>query len=549
MSTPKSIVIMTMSWLVFASPCLWGQDAATPPPYELLLNPSLTGGLILPVGAFSGISSLGGGAELGLEMRNLFFRQSALKLSINYNFISQTIDYVSSFGHSSLALLAGYSFNLADGFTCTPLVGGGYICHFVTESSLLTFFDPQLRFETDFHIGLFKDFYLYLAPVFTFFFEQSNTGMFFAVNLGVSTSFHIPLPRAATVGPHNTVLLTNELAAFSPNGDGIKDTVRLVPRVTGKFESFELRIMERGKPAVKTIQGGSTLPPQWTWNGKRDDGKQANDGVYLAELVLFSSGKENAAASGPITLDTKPLEATLTVNPKTVSPNGDGVNDTVLISVSSKEATAVVDWSLRIIDPAGNLFREKKGAAVRQIDFRWDGRSATGELVQSGEEYRVEARLADAAGNIRLLKDTIDSDFIVQKFGNKLKVVVPSIVFEGNAADYRVGKPEQVAKNLEVLNRLADIFRAYPAYTLVIEGYAINVYTEDPQRMEKENREALLPLSLKRAELIREALIERGLDGAKIKAVGRGNADPVVPYGDKANQWKNRRVEFILEKQ
>jgi outer membrane protein OmpA-like peptidoglycan-associated protein len=55
-------------------------------------------------------------------------------------------------------------------------------------------------------------------------------------------------------------------------------------------------------------------------------------------------------------------------------------------------------------------------------------------------------------------------------------------------------------------------------------------------------------LSQKRAESIRQALVERGFPAARIKAVGKGNADPVVPYTDKANQWKNRRVEFILEK-
>jgi flagellar motor protein MotB len=31
--------------------------------------------------------------------------------------------------------------------------------------------------------------------------------------------------------------------------------------------------------------------------------------------------------------------------------------------------------------------------------------------------------------------------------------------------------------------------------------------------------------------------------------VGVGGKDPLVPHSDLENRWKNRRVEFILEKE
>ncbi|MDA3811775.1 MAG: hypothetical protein PF518_15760 [Spirochaetaceae bacterium] len=57
-----------------------------------------------------------------------------------------------------------------------------------------------------------------------------------------------------------------------------------------------------------------------------------------------------------------------------------------------------------------------------------------------------------------------------------------------------------------------------------------------------------MPLSSLRAESIRDALILRGIDGARMSTTGRGGYDPLVPHSDLINRWKNRRVEFILIK-
>jgi outer membrane protein OmpA-like peptidoglycan-associated protein len=534
--------------LTFIVPGLFAQTAAPAAPQELIVSPSLSGGVLVPFSAFSSVSTFGGGFEAGAELNNLFFKQSVLKLIINYNFISENLDTVNSFGQSSIALLAGYSISLADGLSLTPLIGGGYMGHFVSESSVLAFFDPQLRFETDLHISLAKDFYLFIAPTVTVFFEKSNTGAYFGLNLGIATSFHIPLSSGGSVGPNNTIYLLRDRAIFSPNADGKKDTIRFVPDVTGSFENYELRILDKGKQAVRVFRGGNAVPKDWKWDGKTDNGTAAADGEYTAELVLFQKGSQNKGSTESFTLDTKPIAATLAVNPKVISPDSDGAADTSLISINTDEEKAVVEWSIRITDPAGNLFREVRETAARPFSLNWDGRSVTGELVQSAMDYGVEARLADAAGNITLLKDRISTDILVQRSGNRLKVIIPSILFEGNLSDYKAGPADQVAKNIQVLDQLAVIFKKYPGYKLVIEGYAINMHTDSAERMAKENREELLPLSQKRAEAIRDALVERGLDAAKIKYSGKGNADPVVPLTDKANQWKNRRVEFILEK-
>jgi outer membrane protein OmpA-like peptidoglycan-associated protein len=53
-------------------------------------------------------------------------------------------------------------------------------------------------------------------------------------------------------------------------------------------------------------------------------------------------------------------------------------------------------------------------------------------------------------------------------------------------------------------------------------------------------------LSLKRAEGLRELLIESGVPAGKLEAVGRGERDPLVPTADEVDEPKNRRVEISV---
>jgi outer membrane protein OmpA-like peptidoglycan-associated protein len=71
---------------------------------------------------------------------------------------------------------------------------------------------------------------------------------------------------------------------------------------------------------------------------------------------------------------------------------------------------------------------------------------------------------------------------------------------------------------------------------------------DDPAKGKLEQEKELVPLSRARAGSIRQALVERGIEAARMTADGVGAQDPIVPDSDLDNRWKNRRVEFFLEK-
>lgn len=53
-------------------------------------------------------------------------------------------------------------------------------------------------------------------------------------------------------------------------------------------------------------------------------------------------------------------------------------------------------------------------------------------------------------------------------------------------------------------------------------------------------------LSLERAQAVRDMLVQRGLKTTFIRAVGRGEREPLIPTPDEQAEPRNRRVEVII---
>ncbi|MCK5251097.1 MAG: OmpA family protein, partial [Spirochaetaceae bacterium] len=98
------------------------------------------------------------------------------------------------------------------------------------------------------------------------------------------------------------------------------------------------------------------------------------------------------------------------------------------------------------------------------------------------------------------------------------------------------------------LNRLAEIMQKYGSYRIVVEGHAVSLNWANPAAAEREQRNILVPLSESRAQTVVDELIDRRIAANRLQAVGIGGDKPIVPHGDLEERWRNRRVEFYLEK-
>ncbi|MBN2050406.1 MAG: gliding motility-associated C-terminal domain-containing protein [Spirochaetales bacterium] len=348
------------------------------------------------------------------------------------------------------------------------------------------------------------------------------------------------------------VTLLPSTQAFSPNGDGTADDIlfHLEPLITEEVLAWSLSIQNSTDIEVRRFIGdGKFIPDVIPWDG-RDETGLLTEGFYTARLELEYE-KGNLAVDmtkQPILLDVSAPEILVNLGPLPFSPDGDGYNDVLRFDVTLQDESPLRSWNAEILDPYARGFHSFNGSGIPATPFFWNGRSASGELVQSAEDYTLRFTAVDRLGNIGTLEKKIPVDILVLKDGDKLRIVISSIYFKPNTADYLDIEPDKAAKNIQTLDRLAEILKKYGSYNISLEGHAVRVYWNRPDRWLAEENETLLPLSKERAEVIRDALIRRGIVPARMTTFGYGGYQPVVPHGDLDNRWKNRRVEFILSR-
>jgi outer membrane protein OmpA-like peptidoglycan-associated protein len=144
-------------------------------------------------------------------------------------------------------------------------------------------------------------------------------------------------------------------------------------------------------------------------------------------------------------------------------------------------------------------------------------------------------------------------DVLVMRDGDILRVIVPSIVFASNTGDFKRLTEEQLAHNDQILRRIAEVLEKFDTYKVTVEGHANPTTAPGTRARTTEetgtSREiGLKPLSQQRAQTVLNYLVELGVDRGRLTPLGVGSSRTVVEFADKDNWWKNRRVEFILEK-
>ena len=146
------------------------------------------------------------------------------------------------------------------------------------------------------------------------------------------------------------------------------------------------------------------------------------------------------------------------------------------------------------------------------------------EATQQAEQYRQEreaelAQLQEALGQIAQTRLTA--------MGLVMTLDSKSVRFDFDRSDI---KPEY----RDILNRIAGILMTLKGYTINVYGYTDDVGTQTYN----------LQLSQRRAEAVRDFLVQAGISPTIMSAKGFGKSDPRVPGDSEQARAANRRVEI-----
>lgn len=346
------------------------------------------------------------------------------------------------------------------------------------------------------------------------------------------------------------------LKGFSPNNDGKNDQMPLKIEASQyhDVQRWTVAITARGQDVRRVFSGEGELPRELSWDGNLSqqenmDTRSAPEGRYTAEIdVEYMKGKSAQSSTESFVLDVTPPRVGVKVAQDPFARTNGSIEGDVFITVNVEEENEIIDWSMDIADKNGEVIRTYTGDGDPSGDITWNAGSPEDRTKLDTEMFTLNLKVTDEGGNVRDYTQQVPLDvFLVQRDG-KLYIAVPNIIFGAyqHALDSR--SAEMYERNIKSIERVLNIYNRYPANDLLLEGHALNIYRGVDAQKEAEEEEILVPLTRRRANTVRDALVERGMDSEKIGIEYFGGRLPIVSVHDLDVRWKNRRVEFIMKK-
>lgn len=143
------------------------------------------------------------------------------------------------------------------------------------------------------------------------------------------------------------------------------------------------------------------------------------------------------------------------------------------------------------------------------------------QLRQRAEAERTELR-AELMRQFNLILETRDT-------ARGLIVNMSDVLFDTGKSTLRAGAREKLAK-------VSGIIQSHPGLKLEIEGHTDSVGGDEYNQR----------LSEKRADAVRDYLVQQGIAADSITAKGYGKSRPVVSNASAEGRQRNRRVEMVV---
>src|SRR3989338_9080326 len=121
------------------------------------------------------------------------------------------------------------------------------------------------------------------------------------------------------------------------------------------------------------------------WNGRGDDGILVRNGEYK---VVVSTGGGSKQAHSFVIVNDRPIFNNYSVTPNTFSPDGDGVDDTTILTFSLSESSLA---TVEVYNSSNSLIKtlaENVPITYGTIyNYMWDGKDNANQIAPQGRYY------------------------------------------------------------------------------------------------------------------------------------------------------------------
>jgi len=228
------------------------------------------------------------------------------------------------------------------------------------------------------------------------------------------------------------------------------------------------------------------------------------------------------------------LAGTVAENAKTANANKDYQSTQTEIVKNTKEDLASSERSSAL--KTEQIATEQQGRLDAEAQTVKQQSDANVEAMRVKESTDAEARrikgLSDAEA--RRVKGLSDAEALRLKDALLLekgkKVVLRGVNFETNKATLR-------SESQTTLTKAYNALVANPNVQIEISGHTDNVGSMESNQL----------LSLKRAQAVKNWLVEKGISSNRMKTVGKGQNEPISSNDTDAGRAENRRIEFYVQ--
>ena len=224
--------------------------------------------------------------------------------------------------------------------------------------------------------------------------------------------------------------------------------------------------------------------------------------------------------------------------------------------VKPQARTDIKNWSLEITDRNGTVLRTISGKGVPPKQISWDGRDASGNVVNGGLYANYNFRTIDARGQEVSASNTIlkvsevserEAPLVASVSATARIYSVPSLqadprptssgVFKTSSITFDGDKDRLSPAYYNYLDQVAKLIRKHRNSRVYLEGHAYQEGTEQKEQS----------LSQDRADSVLRYLVEKGkVSPDNLYSRGHGSSSPIDTSDTEEARNKNRRVDIVI---